>query len=112
MRPFLAAALLLVMAVPLGAQAPHKAVDPWFGADKAKHFLMAGFVESLTFAGLELAGANRSASRVGGISAAAIISVGREIHDRKVGKGFSIRDLAWDGLGIAAALFVVNKTQR
>ena len=102
----------IISASPLSAQAKHKPVDPWFGNDKPRHFLMAGFVESLTFGGLELAGANRSTSKVGAISAATIISIGREIHDRKVEKGFSVKDLAWDGLGMAAAFLVINKTQR
>ena len=112
MRRLMVAVSSLLIASSLGAQSPHKPVDPWIGADKAKHFLMAGFVESLSFAGLQLAGANRGTARVSGISAAAMVSVGREIHDRRVGKGFSFKDLAWDGLGIAAALLVVNKTQR
>jgi uncharacterized protein YfiM (DUF2279 family) len=99
----------MIWAQPASAQ--HKKVDPWLGADKVKHFLMAGFVESVTFAGLEAVGANRSTARVAGLSTAAIISVAREVHDRKVGKGFSVKDLAWDGLGIAAALLVINKTR-
>ena len=94
------------------AQAQHKKVDPWFGADKVKHFFIAGFVETLTFAGLEAAGASRSSARAGGIAAAGIVSIGREVHDAKVKKGASFRDLIWDGLGTAAALVVINKAQR
>ena len=111
MRSLIVAALLAIAASSAGAQAQHKSVDPWIGPDKPKHFLMAGFVESLTFASLELAGANRSPARLGGMTAAAIVSVGREIHDRKVGKGFSLKDLLWDGLGMSAALLVINKTR-
>ena len=111
MRVSIVAVLFALSASSAGAQAQHKKVDPWLGPDKPKHFLMAGFVESLTFAGLELAGANRSASRAGGISAAAVVSFGREFHDRRVGKGFSLKDLLWDGLGMSAALLVINKTR-
>lgn len=111
MRCIPAVALIAVTAMSAGAQAQHQTVDPLVGPDKVKHFLMAGFVQSLTFATLELAGAHRSAARAGGISAAAIISVGRELHDRRVGKGFSFKDLLWDGIGISAALLVINKTR-
>jgi uncharacterized protein YfiM (DUF2279 family) len=105
--------LLMLAATPLDAQTHPKIADPWFGADKVKHFLMAGFVESLTFAGLEAAGANRSSSRAAGLAAAVVVSVGREIHDRRPPKRqFSVKDLLWDGLGTTAALLVINKTRR
>lgn len=102
---------LTLCAATAGAQAA-KRPDPLFGVDKVKHFFMAGFVETLTFAGLEAAGANRSAARAGGIAAMATVSIGREIHDRRVKKQFSFRDLLWDGIGASAALLVINKTQR
>lgn len=89
-----------------------KPPDPIFGVDKVKHFFVAGFIESMTFAGLEAAGASRSSSRAGGIAAMTVASFGREIHDRKVKGLFSVRDLLWDGIGATAALIVINKTQR
>lgn len=98
------------------AQAPPvhstKPKDALFGPDKVKHFLIAGFVESVMFSGLQAAGANRNAARSGAISAAAAASIGRELHDRKTKGLFSIPDLVWDALGVGAALVVLNKTQK
>ena len=76
-----------------------------------KHFFIAGFVESMIFASMQAAGSNRSAARVSAISATAVVSIGREIHDKRKKGLFSIRDLAWDAIGAGAALIVLNKTQ-
>ena len=89
-----------------------KPKDSAFGPDKVKHFLIAGFVESVTFAGLQAAGANRSAARSGAMAAVAGASIGREIHDKKTKGLFSIGDLVWDALGAGAALLLINKTQK
>ncbi len=95
------------------AQEKHKRTDDaLFGPDKLKHFFIAGFVESMTFAGSQAIGANRGAARGAAIGVTAAVSVGREIHDRKTKGLFSIRDLAWDALGATAALIVLNKTQK
>ena len=88
-----------------------KPADPLFGADKVKHFFIAGFVEALTFSGLQAAGADRSPARGAAIGTAAAVSVGREIHDRRTKGLFSVKDLAWDALGAGAALLVLNKTR-
>jgi len=104
-------AVLFCIAVPLHAQKP-KPADPVFGVDKVKHFFIAGFVESMTFAGMQAVGSSRSTARISAISATAIVSLGREIHDRKTKGLFSVRDLAWDVIGASAALLVLNKTQR
>ena len=87
------------------------APDPIFGVDKVKHFFIAGFIESMTFAGLQAAGTERSTARFGAIGTTAVVSFGREIHDRRTKGLFSTRDLFWDGLGAGAALIVINKTQ-
>jgi hypothetical protein len=100
----------LAFAVPLQAQRP-KPADPVFGVDKVKHFFIAGFVESMTFASMQAAGSNRSAARVSAISATAVVSIGREIHDKRKKGLFSLRHLAWDAIGAGAALIVLNKTQ-
>jgi hypothetical protein len=113
-RPGALLVLCLITAPCLGGQATAKPKqpDPIFGVDKVKHFFIAGFIESMTFAGLEAAGASRSSARTGGIAAMTVASFGREIHDHKVKGLFSVRDLLWDGIGATAALIVINKTQR
>lgn len=110
MKLRLIVAALLLTAAPLEAQKP-KPSDPVFGVDKVKHFFIAGFVESMSFAGLQAAGSNRSTAKTGAITAAALVSIAREIHDKKKKGLFSVRDLAWDAMGASAALLVLNKTQ-
>ena len=111
MKRLLILAASLLLAHPLHAQKPKRA-DPVFGVDKVKHFFIAGFVESMSFAGMQAAGSNRSTARISALGATAIVSVGREIHDKKKKGLFSVRDLAWDAIGASAALLVLNKTQR
>jgi hypothetical protein len=105
--------LMLLITVPsfAGAQSRPKPADPVFGVDKVKHFFIAGFVETMTFSGLQAAGANRSPARAGAIGATAVVSLGREIHDRRKKGLFSVKDLVWDALGAGAALLVINKTR-
>jgi hypothetical protein len=112
---FLYAALITVLtALPLAAHAQSrpKPADPVFGVDKVKHFFIVGFVESMSFASLQAAGSGRSTAKTGAIAAAAVVSLGREIHDRRTKGLFSVRDLVWDAIGASAALIVINKTQK
>jgi hypothetical protein len=110
-RRLLTVLAALALAFPLEAQSPRPA-DPLFGVDKVKHFFIAGFVESMTFAGMQSLGSSRSTARISAITATSIVSIGREIHDKKKKGLFSVRDLAWDAIGAGAALAVLNKTQR
>ena len=89
-----------------------KPKDAAFGPDKVKHFLIAGFVESIAFAGLQASGANRNTARSAALAAVVGASIGRELHDRKTKGLFSIPDLVWDALGAGAALLILNKTQK
>lgn len=85
--------------------------DEWLGEDKLKHFFIAGFVESIAFAGLEVAGAKRNVARTGAIAATAAAAIGREVHDYRSKGAFSFRDIVWGGLGAGATLFLLNRTQ-
>ena len=89
-----------------------KPADLPLGPDKVKHFFIAGFVETMTFAGLQAVGTGRGPARGGAIAAAAAVSIGRELHDRKAKGLFSKWDLAWDAMGAGAAILLINKTQR
>ena len=115
-RRFLLATLLLSVAfTPLsaGAQATHaRPRDSWFGADKIKHFFMSAFIESLTFSGLQAAGAHRNAAFAGAVGVTAAFGIGKEFHDKRKGEFFSIRDLTWDAAGAGAAVVMLKSTQR
>ena len=110
LRFFVLICLTVVCALPAHAQKP-KPADPIVGVDKVKHFFIAGFVESMSFAGLQAAGTNRSTARASALTVTAIVSVAREVHDKRKKGLFSVRDLAWDAIGAGAALLVLNKTQ-
>lgn len=109
---FLALALMFSAAVSPAQTHATRAKEPVFGPDKVKHFLIAGFVETVAFSGLQAVGANRNMARSGALAAVAGASIGREIHDRKTKGLFSIPDLVWDALGAGAALVIINKTQK
>lgn len=115
-RKLLLGLLLLAVAfAPLSAGAqsvrtPQR--DSWFGADKIKHFLMSAFIQSLTFGGLQYAGAHRNAAFAGSIGVTAAFGIGKEFHDKRIGEPFSLRDITWDAAGAAAALAMLKSTQR
>ncbi|HEX7939324.1 MAG TPA: hypothetical protein VF483_10060 [Gemmatimonadaceae bacterium] len=51
-----------------------------------------------------------SAQAVGVVSAATV-GILREVHDRRVGKPFSIPDLVWDGVGTASSAALLNRSR-
>ena len=81
---------------------------PLFGADKIKHFLMSFLVQSTGYSVSRLAGANRTTSQAVGAAGVVTIGVLKEVHDRSVGKPFSVADLVWDGAGGVAAASLMN----
>ncbi len=96
----------------VGAQAPRTPQrDSWFGSDKVKHFLMSAFIQSLTFGGLQYAGAHRNAAFAGSIGVTAAFGIGKEFHDKRIGEPFSLRDIAWDAAGAGAAIEMLRHTQ-
>ncbi|MBA2688090.1 MAG: hypothetical protein H0U64_08310 [Gemmatimonadaceae bacterium] len=90
----------------------HARSDPWISPDKAKHFLIAGFVESASFAGLEATGVPRNRAFLGAFAVTGAVSVIREVHDGRTKNQFSVRDLTWDALGGIAAFLVLRHTER
>ena len=87
-RLTLTAALVATLAPPGG----------WFGTDKLKHFLMSAMVHSAAFSIARASGAQRSGAQVSGAVSAATIGLLKELHDRRVGKPFSVGDLLWGQL--------------
>lgn len=85
--------------------------DRWFGADKAKHFFMSAFVECGAFSALRLTGMHPHPALNTAIGVAAGVGVGKEVYDRFSGGDPSLKDLAWDGVGIAAAGVVLHHTK-
>jgi len=114
-RKFLLASLLLWVAVtPLsldaqGARTPQR--DSWFAYDKIKHFMMSAFIQSLTFGGLQYAGASRNAAFAGSFGITAAFGIGKEFHDRRIGEPFSLRDITWDAAGAGTAILMLRHTE-
>jgi len=85
--------------------------DSWFAADKAKHFFASAFVESTSFSLLRAAGTSRHAGLIGAAAAASAVGVGKELADIRFGGDPSVKDLAWDGAGIATMNLLLRHTQ-
>lgn len=108
-------ALLIAVATPDEAFAQGRGPrvrDSIAGIDKLKHFLIAGFVESVAFAGFQAAGAERSASLAGAGGVTAVVAIGREVHGRRSTGLFSLGDLAWDALGAGAAMLILTRINK
>jgi putative lipoprotein len=73
--------------------------DPWWGEDKVRHFVVAGLVQGSAFGAATAAGAERRPALVTASAVTALVSLGKEWHDRRRGGVFSGRDLAWDAAG-------------
>jgi uncharacterized protein YfiM (DUF2279 family) len=80
----------------------HAGGDRWLGVDKVQHFFVAGFVYAASFSVARLAGAERQPALAIAVAPTALVSVGKEVHDRRTGGRFSVKDLVADALGAAA----------
>jgi uncharacterized protein YfiM (DUF2279 family) len=100
--------LALVLTLQLGARG--KGPDPWFSPDKAKHFFMSMFLESVSFSVLRAANTSRRASLAGSTILSASVGIGREIYDYYHPGTPSLKDLTWDAAGIATAAIALHQT--
>ncbi|MDF1503204.1 hypothetical protein [Roseisolibacter sp. H3M3-2] len=75
------------------------AADPWFGEDKLRHFVLAGLVQGSAYGAATAAGVDRRAALVTASGITALVSLGKEWHDRRRRGVFSGRDLVWDAAG-------------
>lgn len=96
-------AAIVLLAAPPG--------DKWFGTDKVKHFFMSAFVQSATFSAARAAGASNSGAQGIAFVATGVVGIGREVHDRRRGKIFSVKDLAWDAAGGVSAATLLRRTR-
>jgi uncharacterized protein YfiM (DUF2279 family) len=85
--------------------------DGWLGADKIKHFLLAGFVQSTSYSVLRATSLDHRSSLMGATALSAGVAVGKELSDRR-STGFSVRDLAWDAAGIGVSTALLDRIQR
>jgi uncharacterized protein YfiM (DUF2279 family) len=90
---------------------PTLPADAWLGADKFQHFWMSFAMTAYGFAATRAAGVDTGAALYIAVPVAAAAGVGKEIHDRRRGGIFGVRDLVADGLGIAAAWFILREVR-
>ncbi len=104
--------LLLTFRLTFAGVAPAPAPpDRWFGEDKVQHFFLSFAVTNMSYGTARLLGMDSGpASVTAGITAGAA-GIGKEIHDQATGGRFSLKDLVWDGAGIAAGLTLVSNAR-
>ena len=110
MHSFQIPRLAIVLAVSLGsgcASFRHEG-DPWWGADKAKHFAVCGLAGAAgAHAARQADGSDGRAFGIG-MGVALGLGVGKETYDARIRRTvFSGKDLVWDLLGGTAGSLVV-----
>lgn len=82
--------------------------DRWFAEDKVQHFFFSFAITNFSYGTARLVGMDRGpATLTAGLTAGAA-GVGKEFYDRAHGGRFSLKDLVWDGAGIATGLTLVS----
>ena len=92
--------------------APTPPKDHWFGADKLKHFFVSAFTQTITYSVLQAAKVKHDPALASATAATAVVSVAKEIHDRRTTGLFSFRDLVWDAAGAGAATLLITRSVR
>ncbi len=78
-----------------------RASDRWLAEDKLKHFFMSYATTVATYAAVRSAGVDATAGVSLAAAAGVVAGIGKELYDVRSSGPFSVRDLVWDGLGIA-----------
>jgi putative lipoprotein len=105
--------LLLVFSLHAPGSGPKSApADPWFGADKLKHFFSSAFVQSVSYGALRGVGAGHDVALGGASAVTAAVAVGKEIYDGRTGGDVSAKDLVWDAAGALAMTTLLNRQGR
>lgn len=104
--------LLLVFSLHSAPATPRHAADAWLSRDKAQHFLLSAFAQSLGYGALRGVGVAHGQALLGATVATASLGVGKELRDRSVKGEFSVRDLAWDAAGAGSMTLLLAHTAR
>lgn len=91
-----------------GCSTLFRADDPWFGKDKAYHFVAGGFIGAGTTLVVKNNGMHLDTAPCIGISASVAIGGGKEWYDANVKRTYwSWKDMTWDLIGGAAGSYLV-----
>ena len=106
-----AAMLVCVASAPLLGQArAPRAADAWWGEDKVRHLGASAAATAIGYGAARVVLERDGAAAVA-LGSAALAGLLREVHDHRLGKPFSVRDLAWDALGIAAGYLWIREIE-
>jgi uncharacterized protein YfiM (DUF2279 family) len=104
--------LTLLLALTLSTQAPPQTPrerDRWLAEDKLRHAFASMAVVGFAHAGARVVGIDGTPAVLIGISTSAAAGIWKELHDRRSGRVFSLKDLVWDAMGITlGAVLVAN----
>jgi putative lipoprotein len=109
MRAINGRAVAVVCAVSVAACAPLPAKDdPWLGPDKALHFTFSTAIGAAAAAVARDRGHDDCDAFGIGFGVSLSAGIGKEFYDDQIRrKGWSWRDLAWDGAGALLGSYVV-----
>ena len=91
---------VLAAALFAGCASLRQADDPWWGADKAKHFAVCGLAGAAAALAARNNGGSDSSAFWAGMGVSVGLGAGKETYDARVkGTYFSGKDFVWDLLG-------------
>lgn len=96
--------------LPTTVEAAAPAEDRWIAEDKLRHFALSFAATQMGYGGARFALEPDPA--VAAAAAAAVgLGVAKEVRDLRLGGPFSLKDLAWDGAGVALGVFLVRRVR-
>lgn len=86
--------------------------DPWFGRDKALHFVASAAIQGATHALLRSRGVEYGPASRGAAAVTLTVGVAKEWRDKRRGGDPSARDVVWDVAGMTAGAVGVRQVDR
>lgn len=87
------------------------APDPWLGEDKGRHMVASFALTAFAFGGANAVGVDWPDAGAAAGALAFGAGIAKEMSDRARGGPFSARDVAWNALGIGAALLLASRAR-
>lgn len=82
--------------------------DDWVAEDKLRHFTLSFAATQMSYGGLRVA-VDHGGALTGAAVTGLALGLAKEVHDVRVGRPFSLKDLAWDAAGVALATLLVRQ---
>lgn len=89
-------------------QAPVVLEDRWLAEDKLRHFTMSFAVVQMGYGAARFA-LDHDPALGAAVGMGVALGIGKEVVDRRIGRPFSFRDLAWDAAGVALGAVVARR---